>query len=137
MGPCWPGGFCSGSTPAESRPPARTNLRCGHRTSWPERPPDRFSNVGVCSQGALTGAATVAVIPGATEPKVKAVVLFGNPIRGFPTYRQVTGTYQARTLDDCATGDPICGGGTDSAAHGAYSQPQHNDSAAEFIAARM
>ncbi|MDX2676661.1 hypothetical protein [Streptomyces soliscabiei] len=40
-------------------------------------------------------------------------MLFGNPIREFPTCRQVTGTYQARTLDDCATGDPTCGGGTE------------------------
>lgn len=93
--------------------------------------------IGVGSDGALVGGPTVAVIPTAIEPKVKAVVLYGNPIRGFPTYRQVTGTYQARTLDDCATGDPICGGGWDAAAHTAYLQPEHSGPAADFIAARV
>ncbi|MEU8140164.1 cutinase family protein [Streptodolium elevatio] len=93
--------------------------------------------IGVGSDGALVGGPTVAVIPTTIEPRVKAVVLYGNPIRGFPTYRQVTGTYQARTLDDCATGDPICGGGWDANAHGAYSQPTHSNPAAVFIAARI
>ncbi|MCF2531094.1 cutinase family protein [Yinghuangia soli] len=93
--------------------------------------------IGVGSDGALVGGPTVAVIPAGIEPKVKAVVLYGNPIRGFPTYRQVTGTYQSRTLDDCAAGDPICGGGWDANAHGAYAQPQHSGPAADFVAARI
>lgn len=95
------------------------------------------NSIGVGSTGALVGGPTVAVIPAAIQPKVKAVVLFGNPIRGFPTYKSVTGTYQARTLDDCAAGDPICGGGWDANAHGAYSQPDHITPAAAFITARI
>ncbi|MGW0665110.1 cutinase family protein [Streptodolium elevatio] len=63
-------------------------------------------------------------------------MLFDNPIRGFPTYKSVTGTYQTRTLDDCAAGDPICGG-WDANAHGAYSQPGHITPAAAFITARI
>jgi len=60
-------------------------------------------------------------------------------MRGFPLNRptSITGTYQARTLDDCAAGDPVCGGGTDPAAHLSYSGPQHSVPAAEFIAARV
>jgi cutinase len=92
--------------------------------------------IGVGSDGALTGGPTVAVIPTAIEPKVKAIVLYGNPIRGYPTFRQVTGIYEARTHDDCAVGDPICAGGL-SDGHGAYSQPEHSGPAADFIAARI
>lgn len=93
--------------------------------------------IGVGSDGALVGGPTVAVVPTSIEPRVKAVLLYGNPIRGFPTYRQVTGTYQPRTRDDCAVGDPICGGGWDANAHGAYSQPEHSVPSADFVASRV
>lgn len=96
------------------------------------------NSIGVGSDDTITGGPTVAVIPSGIEPKVKAVVLFGNPIRGYPAYRQVTGTYQARTLDDCATGDIVCGSsGDDWNAHLSYSQPEHIEPAVEFINARL
>jgi cutinase len=97
------------------------------------------NSVGVSSLGALTGAPIVAVIPDSIAPRVKALVLYGSPMRGLPLFRptSITGTYQSRTLDDCATGDPACGGGLDPAAHLSYSRPEHSGPAADFIAARV
>lgn len=97
------------------------------------------NSVGVSSLGSLTGAPIVAVIPANIAPRVAALVLYGSPQRGLPLYKPttITGTYQARTLDDCATGDPACGGGVDPAAHLSYSQPEHSVPAADFIAARV
>ncbi|MFF7243055.1 cutinase family protein [Embleya sp. NPDC008237] len=96
------------------------------------------NSVGVSSLGSLTGAPIVAVIPANIEPRVTALVVYGSPQRGMPLYKPttITGTYQARTLDDCATGDPACGGGADPAAHLSYSRPEHSVPAADFIAAR-
>ncbi|WP_406289402.1 cutinase family protein [Embleya sp. NBC_00896] len=97
------------------------------------------NSVGVSSLGSLTGAPIVAVVPANIEPRVAALVLYGSPQRGMPLYKPttITGTYQARTLDDCATGDPACGGGVDPAAHLSYSRPEHSVPAADFIAARI
>lgn len=96
------------------------------------------NSVGVSSVGALTGAPIVAVIPNSIAPRVKALVLYGSPMRGLPLFRPttITGPYESRTLDDCATGDPACGGGLDPAAHLSYSQPEHSGPAADFIATR-
>ncbi|MFI1386096.1 cutinase family protein [Embleya sp. NPDC020886] len=97
------------------------------------------NSVGVGSLGSLTGAPIVAVIPANIEPRVAALVLYGSPQRGIPLYKPttITGTYRARTLDDCATGDPACGGGVDPAAHLSYSRPEHSVPAADFIAVRI
>jgi cutinase len=76
------------------------------------------NSMGISSDGALVGGPITATIPAAIEPRVKAVLLFGNPIRAVG--RRVTGTYQSRTLDTCAQGDPICGGGANILAHLSY-----------------
>jgi cutinase len=96
------------------------------------------NSVGVDSLGALTGAPIVAVIPNTIAPRIAALVVYGSPQRGFPLYKPttITGAYQARTRDDCATGDPVCSGGTDVNAHLSYSQAEHAESAADFITAR-
>lgn len=93
--------------------------------------------IGVSSDGAVVGGPIVATIPAAVEPRVKAVVLYGNPIRGFPTFRTVTGPYAARTLDDCAKGDPVCGSGLDLTAHLSYDGPTHSAPAADFVATHL
>lgn len=97
------------------------------------------NSVGVSSLGAITGAPIVAVIPNSIAPRVTALVLYGSPMRGLPLFRPtaITGPYQSRTLDDCAVGDPACGGGLDPAAHLSYSQPEHSGPAADFIASRI
>jgi cutinase len=92
------------------------------------------NSIGISSAGAVVGSPIVATLPAAVEPKVAAVLLFGNPIRALG--KSVTGVYQSRTLDICADGDPVCeGGGGDTGAHLSY-----RDDAAEaatFAAGRV
>src|SRR5436190_4347884 len=76
------------------------------------------NSIGISSDGALVGGPIVATIPASIAPRVAAVLLFGNPIRAIG--RRVTGTYQSRTLDTCAIGDPVCGAGVDVLAHLSY-----------------
>ncbi|GAB3965019.1 hypothetical protein GCM10029978_026810 [Actinoallomurus acanthiterrae] len=91
------------------------------------------NSIGISSDGAVVGGAIVATIPASIEPRVAAVLLFGNPIRAIG--KSVTGTYASRTDDFCANGDPVCGAGTDVSAHLSYG----NDAgtAATFAAARL
>lgn len=92
------------------------------------------NSLGISSDGAVVGSPIVATVPAALEPRVAAVLLFGNPIRAIG--RSVTGTYQSRTLDLCATGDPVCeSGGTDVLAHLGYTADA--DRAATFAAGRV
>jgi cutinase len=90
------------------------------------------NSIGVSSDGAAVGGPIVATIPGSVEPRVVAVLLFGNPIRAIG--RSVTGVYRARTLDTCALGDPVCGAGVDVLAHLSYTR--NAPEAAAFAAAR-
>ncbi|WP_043668815.1 cutinase family protein [Streptomyces xylophagus] len=92
------------------------------------------NSIGISSDGAVVGSPIVATIPAAVEPKVAAVLLFGNPIRALG--KSVTGTYQSRTSDFCANGDPICqNGGTDVLAHLGYTADA--DAAATFAAGKV
>jgi cutinase len=92
------------------------------------------NSIGISSDGAVVGSPIVATIPAAVEPKVAAVLLFGNPIRALG--KSVTGTYQSRTIDFCANGDPICqNGGTDVGAHLGYTSDA--DAAATFAAGKV
>ncbi|GAB3975195.1 cutinase family protein [Actinoallomurus acanthiterrae] len=91
------------------------------------------NSMGISSDGAVVGGPITETIPATIEPKVKAVLLFGNPIRAIG--RSVTGTYQARTLDLCASGDPVCGAGTNILAHLSYGGDAGQ--AATFAAARL
>ena len=62
------------------------------------------------------------------------MLLFGNPIRALG--KSVTGTYQSRTVDFCAKGDPICeNGGDDVLAH--LGCTADADAAAAFAASRV
>ncbi|MFR0354288.1 cutinase family protein [Streptomyces sediminimaris] len=92
------------------------------------------NSLGISSDGAVVGSPIVATIPAALEPRVAAVLLFGNPIRALG--RSVTGTYQSRTIDFCAKGDPVCeSGGGDVAAHLGYTADA--DAAASFAAEKV
>ncbi|WP_371548879.1 cutinase family protein [Streptomyces sp. NBC_00554] len=92
------------------------------------------NSIGISSAGAVVGSPIVATIPGALEPKVAAVLLFGNPIRALG--KSVTGTYQSRTIDFCADGDPVCeNGGDDTLAHLTYGDDA--DAAATFAAGKV
>ncbi|MEU6549255.1 cutinase family protein [Streptomyces sp. NPDC046915] len=92
------------------------------------------NSIGISSDGAVVGSPIVATIPAALAPRVAAVLLFGNPIRALG--KSVTGTYQSRTIDFCAKGDPICeNGGGDVLAHLGYSADA--DAAATFAAGKV
>ncbi|MFD9390067.1 cutinase family protein [Streptomyces sp. NPDC060000] len=92
------------------------------------------NSIGISSAGAVVGSPIVATLPAAVEPRVAAVLLFGNPIRALG--KSVTGTYQSRTIDFCATGDPICeNGGDDVLAHLGYTSDA--TAAATFAAGRV
>ncbi|MFI5675381.1 cutinase family protein [Streptomyces cellulosae] len=92
------------------------------------------NSIGISSAGAVVGSPIVATLPAAVEPKVAAVLLFGNPIRA--QGKSVTGTYQSRTIDFCADGDPVCqAGGLNTAAHLGYSA--NADQAATFAAGKV
>ncbi|MGW0331485.1 cutinase family protein [Streptomyces sp. NPDC003011] len=92
------------------------------------------NSIGISSAGAVVGSPIVATLPAAVEPKVAAVLLFGNPIRALG--KSVTGVYQSRTLDICAQGDPICeNGGGDTGAHLGYRD--NAVEAAAFAAGRV
>ncbi|MFF5187002.1 cutinase family protein [Streptomyces sp. NPDC000345] len=92
------------------------------------------NSIGISSAGAVVGSPIVATIPAALERRVAAVLLFGNPIRALG--KSVTGTYQSRTIDFCAEGDPICeNGGDDVLAHLGYTADA--DAAAVFAAGRV
>ncbi|MFG2783915.1 cutinase family protein [Streptomyces prunicolor] len=92
------------------------------------------NSIGISSDGAVVGSPIVATIPAALAPRVAAVLLFGNPIRALG--KSVTGTYQSRTIDFCANGDPICqNGGTDVGAHLGYTA--NADAAATFAAGKV
>jgi len=92
------------------------------------------NSIGISSAGAVVGSPIVATIPAALEPRVAAVLLFGNPIRALG--KSVTGIYQSRTIDFCAEGDPICeNGGGDVGAHLGYTADA--DAAATFAAGKV
>ncbi|MFF3377376.1 cutinase family protein [Streptomyces sp. NPDC002680] len=92
------------------------------------------NSVGISSAGAVVGSPIVATIPAALEPRVAALLLFGNPIRAIG--KSVTGTYQSRTIDFCAEGDPICeNGGDDVLAHLGYTA--NAGAAADFAATKV
>lgn len=92
------------------------------------------NSIGISSAGAVVGSPIVATLPAALEPKVAAILLFGNPIRAIG--KSVTGTYQSRTIDFCAEGDPVCeAGGGDTLAHLGYTADA--DAAATFAAGKV
>jgi cutinase len=92
------------------------------------------NSIGISSAGAAVGGPIVATIPAPVEPRVAALLVFGNPIRAIG--RSITGTYAARTLDLCAAGDPVCQpGGTDVLAHLSYTR--NANQAATFAAGRV
>lgn len=76
----------------------------------------------------------MATIPASVEPRVAAVLMFGNPIRALG--RSVTGTYASRTDDFCASGDPVCqAGGLNILAHLSYGSDAN--AAAAFAAGKI
>jgi cutinase len=84
-------------------------------------------------------------MPAAVASHVAAVVLFGTPdswflnlvAHGAPPIT-VGQAYAAKTLQLCATGDPVCfPGGLDRSAHSSYKDNGMADQAADFVARQL
>lgn len=84
-------------------------------------------------------------MPAAIAPHVAAVVLFGTPDTWFLNLVDhdappiaIGQAYTAKTLQLCATGDPVCyPGGLDRAAHSSYKNNGMADQAADFAAHQL
>jgi cutinase len=91
------------------------------------------NSIGISSDGALVGGPISETIPNSIQPRIAAILLFGNPIRA--EGKSVTGVYASRTDDFCASGDPVCqSGGTNVLAHLSYTGDA--SAAAAFAASR-
>jgi cutinase len=99
--------------------------------------------LGGFSQGAgVIDLATKALPPQAAD-HVAAIAVFGNPTS--PLASNLAGTvftpigppYSAKTIDECADGDPACSGGGNVLAHGSYVQSGMTAEAANFVATRL
>lgn len=94
-------------------------------------PDQRFALSGY-SQGAMVIVSALEDIPADVAERVAAVVLFGNPYRA-----RGTGDFEDRTLDICATGDTVCGGGGGGSGVGHISYGGDVGRAAAFIAEQL
>jgi cutinase len=106
---------------------------------------------GAAVAGFVTSSAVPKNVPAASVPApmssdvashVAAVTLFGTPSDQFLEHYGAPAIvigplYQPKTLQLCAPGDPICGGGTDGAAHGSYVVNGMTGQAASFAASHL
>jgi cutinase len=84
-------------------------------------------------------------MPAAVAPHVAAVVLFGTPDAWFLNLVDhsappitIGQAYAPKTLQLCATGDPVCfPGGLDRSAHSSYKDNGMADQAADFVAHQL
>ncbi|MDT7761871.1 MAG: hypothetical protein QOC63_1291 [Mycobacterium sp.] len=84
-------------------------------------------------------------LPAANAPHIAAVVLFGTPDTWFINLVDhdappitIGQAYAAKTLQLCATGDPVCyPGGLDRSAHSSYKDNGMADQAADFVAHQL
>ncbi|WP_370499325.1 cutinase family protein [Mycobacterium sp. pR1184] len=112
--------------------------------------------LGGFSQGAaVAGFVTSSAVPQGISPAdvpkpmpadvanhVAAVTLFGTPSNQFLEHYgapdiAIGPLYQSKTLQLCAPGDPICGGGSDGAAHASYVVNGMTGQAASFVASHL
>jgi hypothetical protein len=90
----------------------------------------------------VSAASVPSPMPSDVANHIAAVTLFGTPSGQFlekygaPAIA-IGPLYQPKTLELCAPGDPICGGGNDPAAHGAYPVNGMTSQAAGFAASHL
>ncbi|CQD22200.1 cutinase precursor Cut5 [Mycobacterium lentiflavum] len=106
---------------------------------------------GAAVAGFVTSSAVPKGVPAASVPApmpsdianhVAAVTLFGTPSNEFLEHYgapdiAIGPLYQPKTLQLCAPGDPICGGGSDGAAHASYVVNGMAGQAASFVASHL
>ncbi|MFJ9724746.1 cutinase family protein [Streptomyces sp. NPDC101209] len=88
--------------------------------------------------GIPTRLGTGRTIPPQLADRVKAVVVFGNPLRlSGRTIASASDLYGAKAKEFCNTGDPVCGNGRNSAAHLTYHLNGSVEQGARFAAAKI
>ncbi len=106
---------------------------------------------GAAVAGFVTSPAVPKGVPAASVPApmspdvanhVAAVILFGTPSNQFLEHYgapdiAIGPLYQPKTLQLCAPGDPICGGGDNGAAHASYVVNGMAGQAANFVASHL
>ena len=103
-----------------------------------------YSTMSSVPAGFVLPAGISGPMPASVASHVAAVVLFGTPSpfvlsvadRGAPAIN-IGGAYAGKTIQLCAPGDPICGGGMDRSAHSAYKFNGMANQAADFVARQL
>ena len=104
-----------------------------------------YTTTDTVPAGFALPAGITGTMPAAIAPHVAAVVLFGTPDTWFLNLADrnappitVGQLYAAKTLQLCATGDPVCfPGGLERAAHSSYKDNGMADQAADFAARQL
>ncbi|MFV2177780.1 cutinase family protein [Actinomadura sp. LOL_016] len=77
-------------------------------------------------------------IPANLAPRVKAVVVYGNPLRLYgQTVNSASRVYGPKAKDICNAGDPVCGAGANFFAHLSYPLNGTVDEGARFAAGKV
>ncbi|MEU6273257.1 cutinase family protein [Streptomyces populi] len=85
--------------------------------------------------GIRTRLGTGRAIPAGLAGRVKAVAVFGNPLRlSGRTIASAGDVFGSRAAEFCNTGDPVCGNGRDGAAHLTYHLNGSVEQGARFAA---
>ena len=104
-----------------------------------------YTTSSVVPAGFVLPAGLTGPMPASVASHVAAVALFGTPDDWFlglvdhsaPSI-VIGDQYAAKTIQMCATGDPVCfPGGLDRSAHSSYKSNGMADQAADFVAARL
>lgn len=127
--------------------PGSTDL-VNHVTSLAASCPGTVFVLGGYSQGATvidnaiglrtSSSSSGSVLPTALAPRVKALVVFGNPL-GIQrqTIETASPTYGPKAKSYCNTGDPVCGNGGNFAAHLQYASNGSTTQGAQFAATKV
>ena len=128
----------------DTRTPAGASDASSHIQSMAANCPNTRLVLGGYSQGAGVIDLSTTAMPPQIADHVAAAALFGAPMSAFadtlspgplPTIGPL---YAAKTLQLCATGDPVCfPGGLDRSAHSHYKDNGMADQAAEFGARQL
>jgi cutinase len=137
--------------PADVDPAKGANDMSAHVQSMAKSCPDTREVLGGYSLGAVAADLVIAVtkpefgftnpLPPGVDQRVAAVALFGNGTRRIlGPVPDFSPAFAGKTIEECASGDPICSGGD--AQWSSHLQPAYInsglvDQAASFVAARL
>ncbi|KAF2436099.1 alpha/beta-hydrolase [Tothia fuscella] len=98
-------------------------------------PQQKFALVGYSQGAGVMRRATPSIPPGMQQSKILAMAMFGDP--GLKRNSQFPATLQAKLLENCAVGDPVCTQGSDFNPHLTYNSrgTTYMQDSAKFIAA--